>query len=326
LRIHRYVTHAVVLLMAVVLSSYSLSAYVLPPAGTISARAANSDAAGGSVGDISLGRYTTIIQPVAIPTAALPDRSPIFYTTKEGDTLESIAAALKVPEREITWSNPQLKLPIVAGLTLRLPPVPGFVVVVRKGDTLASIAAQHGVDPTTIVDFNRFRTLPPVGSLLVIPVDPTVGPNLPDGRLADPIKPEDFECPIQGAPIIQKFGPTSFALEPPYAGYAHFHTGVDILAGYGTPIMAAAGGTVTAVGYDGDFGFRVEITDSYGFVEIYAHMETGTVMLGQYVQQGDRVGLVGSTGLSIGAHLHLQLEIGGIPTDPGALAGCTEAN
>jgi murein DD-endopeptidase MepM/ murein hydrolase activator NlpD len=80
---------------------------------------------------------------------------------------------------------------------------------------------------------------------------------------------------------------------------------------------------VTAVGYSGDFGFRVEITDSYGFVEIYAHMETGTVMVGQYVQQGDRVGLVGSTGLSIGAHLHLQLEIGAVPTDPLPLAGCT---
>lgn len=312
--------------MAVVLSSYSLSSYVLPPAGAISAQAANADSAGGAVGDISLGRYTTIIQPVAIPTAALPDRSPLFYTTRAGDTLESIAAAMKVPEREVTWSNPGLKLPIAAGIVLRLPPVPGFVVAVKRGDTLTSIAAQYGVDPTTIVDFNRFRTLPPAGSLLVIPVDPTVGPKLPNGQVADPLSPEQFVCPIQGAQIVQKFGPTSFALEPPYDGYLHFHTGVDIIAEYGVPILAAAGGTVTAVGYEGAFGFRVEITDSYGFVEIYAHMETGTVMLGQYVQQGDRVGLVGSTGLSIGSHLHLQLEISGVPTDPGPLPGCTTAH
>ena len=52
-------------------------------------------------------------------------------------------------------------------------------------------------------------------------------------------------------------------------------------------------------------------------------METGTVVLGQYVQQGDRVGLVGSTGLSIGSHLHMQLEVGGVPTDPLPLAGCS---
>lgn len=322
MRIYRYVTHAVVLLMAVVLSSYSLTSYLVPTV-PISARAANADSAGGSVGDISLGRYTTIIKPVSIPTAALPDRSPISYTVGEGDTLDSIANLLKIPVREITWSNPGLKLPLSAGDVLRIPPVPGFIVVVKSGETLSGIAADYGIDPQVIVDFNRIRTLPPAGSQLIVPVDPSVGPNLPNGKLADPFKPGAFICPIQGAKIIQKFGPTSFALEPPYDGYAHFHTGVDIIAGYGTPIVAAAGGTVTAVGYAGDFGFRVEVTDSYGFVEIYAHMETGTVMLGQQVQQGDRVGLVGSTGLSIGSHLHLQLEVGGVPTDPLPLAGCT---
>ena len=322
MRIHRYVTHAVVLLMAAVLSSYSFASYLRPATGAISARAANADASGGAVGDISLGRYTTIIAPVAIPTAALPDRSPIVYTTRDGDTLESVAKLLKVTVRDITWSNPGLKQPLQAGLALRLPPVPGFVVVVRKGDTLKSLAAAYGIDPTVITDFNRIRALPTPGTMLVVPVDPTIGPNLPNGQLADPLKAGQFVCPIQGAKIIQKFGPTSFAVEPPYAGYLHFHTGVDIIAGYGTPITAAAGGTVTAVGYAGDYGFRVEVTDRYGFVEVYAHMESGTVLLGQYVQQGDRVGLVGSTGLSIGAHLHLQLEVGGVPTDPLPLAGC----
>lgn len=321
MRIHRYVTHAVVLLMAVILSSYSLSTYLPPAAGPISAQAANTD--NGAVGDVYMGRNNTIIQPVSIPTAGLPDREPKLYFVKAGDTLDSIASAQKIPVREITWSNPGLKLPLVAGQALRLPPVPGFVVVVKKGDTLPGIAARYGVDPTVIVDYNRIRSLPSPGAMLVIPVDPAVGPNLPNGMLADPLKPGQFVCPIPGASIIQKFGPTSFALEPAYGGYLHFHTGVDILAGYGTPIQAAAGGTVTAVGYSGDFGFRVEVTDSYGFVEIYAHMETGTVMVGQYVQQGDRVGLVGSTGLSIGAHLHLQLQVGGLPTDPLPLAGCS---
>ena len=322
MRINRYVTHAVVLLMAAVLTSYSFAADLRPNPGAISARAANYDQGGGSVGDVSLGRYTTIIAPVSIPTGVLPDREPILYVVKAGDTLEGIAASLKVGVRDITWSNPGLKQPLETGATLRLPPVPGFVVVVKKGDTLAGIAATYGIDPTTITDFNRIRSLPSPGAMLVVPVDPTIGPNLPNGRPADPLKPGQFVCPIQGAKIIQKFGPTSFALEPPYDGYAHFHTGVDIIAGYGTPITAAAGGTVTGVGYLGDYGFRVEVTDSYGFVEVYAHMETGTVMLGQYVQQGDRVGLVGSTGLSIGAHLHLQLEVGGVPTDPLPLAGC----
>jgi murein DD-endopeptidase MepM/ murein hydrolase activator NlpD len=158
--------------------------------------------------------------------------------------------------------------------------------------------------------------------MLVVPVDPTLGPNLLNGVVADPMAPAKFVCPIPGAQIIQKFGPTGFAVEPSYDGYLHFHTGVDLLAGYGTPIEAAAGGTVTAVGFAGAFGLRVEITDSYGLVEIYAHMSSVETAVGVSVQQGKEIGQVGSTGLSIGSHLHLQLEIGGVPTDPLPLIGC----
>jgi LysM repeat protein len=320
LRINRYVTHAMVLLMAAVLSGYSLSSYLKPQQGSLDARAAY---AGGAVGDVSIGRGTTIINPVSIPTSTLPSRAPILYKIKAGDTLAGIAETLGVPFREITWSNPGLRLPLKEGELLRLPPVPGVVVVVKSGDSLASVAAAYGVDPVTIVDFNRIRGPLTPGSMLVLPVDPKVGANLPSRVPADPLKPGEFVCPLPGAPIIQKFGPTSFALEPAYDGFLHFHTGVDILAGYGTPIAAAAGGTVTMVGPAFDFGIRVEVTDSYGLVEIYAHMSEVSVAIGQLVQQGDKVGLVGSTGLSIGAHLHLQLEIGGVPTDPMPLIGCT---
>ena len=319
MRINRYVTHGVVLLVAAVLFAYSSSSYLKPAQGSIDARAAN---AGGATGDVSNGRDTTIINSVSIPSSALPSRAPIFYNVRAGDTLSGLAKTLGVPFREITWSNPGLRLPLKVGEVLRLPPVPGFVVEVKKGDSLASVAAAYGLDPVTIVDFNRVRGPLTPGSMLVIPVDPDIGPNLSSGVRADPIKPGQLVCPILGAAIIQKFGPTSFALEPPYDGYLHFHTGVDILATYGTPIAAAAGGVVTAVGPAVAFGIRVEVTDSYGLVEIYAHMSEVSVARGQLVQQGDKVGLVGSTGLSVGSHLHLQLEVGGVPTDPMPLVGC----
>ncbi len=320
MRINRYAAHAVVLLVAAVLSAYSYSSYLVPARGSIDARAA-----GGAVGDVSVGRDTTIIKPLSIPTLALPSRAPILYKVIDGDTLMGIATTLGVPYRQITWSNPGLRYPLKAGQVLRIAPVPGFLVTVKSHDSLESLATAYGIDQTTIVDFNRVRDPLTPGSVLVIPVDPAVGPNLPSGKQADPIKPGQFICPLPGAPIIQKFGPTAFALEPPRDGYAHFHTGVDILAGYGVPIEAAAGGRVTAVGPEGTFGIRVEVTDSYGLVEIYAHMEDVSVALGQLVQQGDKVGLVGSTGNSIGSHLHMQLEIGGVPTDPGPLTGCAAA-
>jgi LysM repeat protein len=315
MRINRYMTHAVVLLLAAALYGVSFSIYLKPTNGTIDARAAN-------IGDVSMGRDTAIIKPIPIPTSPLPSRAPILYTVKAGDTPAGIAKTLGVTLREITWSNPGLRVPLKVGRVLLLAPVHGFVVAVKKGDSLASVAAAYGLDAGTIVDFNRIRDPLTPGSTLVIPIDPALGPNLSSGLPADPIRPGQLVCPIAGAPIIQKFGPTSFQLEPAYGGYLHFHTGIDILATYGTPIAAAAGGIVTAAGPALDFGIRVEVTDSYGLVEIYAHMSSTSVAIGQRVQQGDKVGLVGSTGLSIGSHLHLQLEVGGVPTDPMPLIGC----
>lgn len=309
------------LCIAVAMSSYGASDLNASLASR--SAAVNAEAANPQLGDVVVGRDSTIIAPVSIPIAPLPNHKPFAYAAKADDTLPGIAQKFAVTLREITWSNPGLKLPLKAGRVLWLPPVPGVVVQVRRGDTPTSLAAAYGVDEATVLGFNRIRAaelLP--GLLLVIPIDPAVGPNLVSGLPADPIHPEAFACPIKGAKIIQSFGPTSFALEPSYAGYLHFHTGVDLLADYGTPILAAAGGKVTAVGLADYFGIRVEVTDSYGLVEIYAHMQDVSVALGQSIQQGDRVGSVGSTGLSVGSHLHFQLQVGGLPTDPLPLIGC----
>jgi LysM repeat protein len=323
LRIHRYVTHAVVLAIAGAMSGYAAIDRNFSPnfdATPVTAAAADDTHA---VGDFSLGRDSVIIKPVSIPTSALVSHAPIVHIVMQGDTLESIGRQFNLPWRDVVWSNPGLRMPLTVGRAVRLPPVPGVVVVVKKGDTPASLAAAYGVEVSTVLGFNGIRGPQlTTGSVLVLPVDPAHGPNLSTGVPADPIDPGQFLCPIAGAQIIQPFGPTSFAIEPPFGGYLHFHTGVDLLAGYGTPIVAAAGGKVTAVGYAFDFGIRVEVTDSFGLVEVYAHMSQGAVAIGQEVQQGEKVGYVGSTGLSIGAHLHFQLEVGGLPTAPGSLVGC----
>ena len=323
MRTYRYANHAAVLLVAAFISGYNaagLNAPQVPHTGAVNAEAAGD---GVQFGDVALGRDSTIIKPLSIPAVALPSRQPIRYTVNEGDTIDAIAQQYGIPMRDVIWSNPGLKLPLRRGQVLALPPVPGAVVMVKRGDTPESIGNLFGVDPTLVLGYNSIRPadLRP-GLLLVVPVDPSISPNLSSGTPADPIDPGQLVCPIQGAKIIQKFGPTSFAIEPSYGGFLHFHTGVDLLAEYGAPINAAAGGKVTAVGYAGAFGLRVEVTDTYGLVEIYAHMEETAVAVGQEVQQGERVGLVGSTGLSVGSHLHFQLEIGTVPTDPLPLIGC----
>jgi LysM repeat protein len=316
-------THAMVLTIAGAMSGYAVTDrnfYPNPRAAALTAAAAD----GLTVGEVSVGRDNAIIKPLSIPTAPLVSRAPIVYTIAPGDTLDSIGRQFNLPWRYVFWSNPGLHMPLTVGRPIKLPPVPGVVVVVRSGDTPSSLANAYGIDVTTLLGFNGIHGSDlTAGSVLVIPLDPAQGPNLSTGVPADPDDPGQFLCPIAGAKIIQQFGPTSFALEPPFGGYLHFHTGIDLLAEYGTPIVAAAGGRVTAVGPAFDFGIRVEVTDSFGLVEIYAHMSQVAVAIGQEVQQGDKVGYVGSTGLSIGPHLHFQLEIGDYPTDPGPLIGCS---
>ncbi len=299
-RIHRYMTHVVVLAIAMAIFSYSAMDRNFFPnfhAGPVPAAAAYE---GVAVGDFSLGRDSVIIKPISVPTSPLVSRAPIVHIIGRDDTLESIGRQFNLSWREVLWSNPGLRMPLTVGRLIKLPPVPGVVVVVRTGDTPASLATKYGVDETILLGFNGLR-----------------GP-----QLTDPVGAGQFLCPIAGARIIQQFGPTSFAVEPPFGGYLHFHTGIDLLAGYGTPIVAAAGGKVTAAGDADYFGTRVEVTDSFGLVEVYAHMSLVNVALGQEVQQGKTIGFVGSTGLSVGSHLHFQLEVGGLPTAPGPLIGC----
>jgi LysM repeat protein len=315
-------THAVVLALAGAMSGYAtVDRNYFPNSHAAAVNAAASD--GGVAGDVSLGRDSVIIKPISIPTAPLAGRAPIVHIVAPGDTLESIGRQFNLPWRYILWSNPGLRMPLTIGRPLKVAPVPGVVITVKKGDTPSGLASAYGADITTVLGFNGIRApqLTP-GRVLVIPVDPAQGPNLSTGLPADPVDPGQFLCPIGGAQIIQGFGPTSFAIEPSYGGYLHFHTGLDLLASYGTPILAAAGGKVTAAGPADYFGIRVEITDSFGLVETYAHMSQVAVAVGQPVQQGEKIGYVGSTGLSIGAHLHFQLEVGGVPADPGPLAGC----
>ena len=94
------------------------------------------------------------------------------------------------------------------------------------------------------------------------------------------------------------------------------HEGIDITAAYGSLIIAPAGGRVIEVGWRNGFGLAVEIDHGYGVRTIYAHMSRTAVAVGQAVKRGDRLGFVGSTGLSTGPHLHYEVRVNGLPADP----------
>jgi murein DD-endopeptidase MepM/ murein hydrolase activator NlpD len=94
------------------------------------------------------------------------------------------------------------------------------------------------------------------------------------------------------------------------------HEGIDITAAYGTPIVAPAAGRVVKVGWENGYGLMVELDHGYGLETKYAHMSRTAVHVGQLVKRGDRLGYVGSTGLSTGPHLHYEVIVNGRPVDP----------
>jgi murein DD-endopeptidase MepM/ murein hydrolase activator NlpD len=106
----------------------------------------------------------------------------------------------------------------------------------------------------------------------------------------------------------------------PVTGAYKLHTGVDLSAGCGTPVVAAANGRVLSAGFDNAYGNRLEIR--HGLIKgkdvttTYNHQSRLGVRAGQQVQQGQVIGWVGTTGLSTGCHMHFEVLVNGSFVDP----------
>jgi murein DD-endopeptidase MepM/ murein hydrolase activator NlpD len=111
--------------------------------------------------------------------------------------------------------------------------------------------------------------------------------------------------------------PVSGPVTSPF-GYrwGRLHAGIDIGVPYGTPIHAAASGTVVLAGWTGGYGNYTCIDHGGGLATCYAHQSSYAVSSGAAVSQGQVIGYVGNTGHSFGAHLHFEVRINGNPVDP----------
>ena len=112
--------------------------------------------------------------------------------------------------------------------------------------------------------------------------------------------------------ITSKFGPR----KAPVAGASNYHKGVDVGAPKGTPIIAAAGGTVVISTYHYSAGNYVMINHGNGVYTVYMHASKLLVSVGDKVKQGQKIALVGTTGYSTGNHLHFGVRINGTYYDP----------
>lgn len=119
------------------------------------------------------------------------------------------------------------------------------------------------------------------------------------------------------SPINVAFNSSSYGWRiDPFNGNKAFHEGLDFSANTGTPVYAAAGGIVTSAERTPDYGNIVKVDHGSGLETRYAHASKLMVKVGDRVEKGQIVALVGSTGRSTGAHLHYEIRLNGNALDP----------
>jgi murein DD-endopeptidase MepM/ murein hydrolase activator NlpD len=102
----------------------------------------------------------------------------------------------------------------------------------------------------------------------------------------------------------------------PFGNGTEFHKGIDIATRFGRPIQAPADGIVAEVAYQHDLGQMVRIDHGHGVSTSYGHLSKAAVRVGTTIRRGDRIGLVGNTGSTTGAHLHYTVMLNGVPVNP----------
>ncbi len=131
----------------------------------------------------------------------------------------------------------------------------------------------------------------------------------------------------QNTPVPSGFVGSGFGSRlDPFSGQMAMHAGLDFAAPTGTPILAAAGGVVSAAEYNPAFGHMAVIDHGNGLQTLYAHASKLDVRAGEIVRKGQQIARVGSTGRSTGAHLHFEVHVNGAPQNPARFLGRQKAD
>jgi murein DD-endopeptidase MepM/ murein hydrolase activator NlpD len=144
------------------------------------------------------------------------------------------------------------------------------------------------------------------------------GPSGGDLPVAGGPAPAGLLLPVRGAVLTQPFGCTDLVFEPRVAFCAsgHFHSGIDLAARLGTPVHAAAAGVAQVANRPTGFGLYVIVVHGGNVSTLYGHLDSTSLQTGDRLAAGDLVGLMGSSGLSTGPHLHFEVRRNGRPEDP----------
>lgn len=244
------------------------------------------------------------------------------YRIRRDDNLWSIAKRYNTDYRLIIKLN-GIDRPELLGLgrLILVPHRNGTTHVIKSGDTLASIAGRYGIKASRIASQNGI----PVSSGTLMPGERIFIPDARPGRnIVSSGKPSvrrtgsdteslktAFRWPLRGR-ISSGFGNR----RDPFSGSRRFHCGIDISADPGTPVRAAADGTVIFNGWKDGYGNMIVIRHENGYISVYAHNSENLAAEGSAVHKGDTIALSGMTGAVTGAHLHFELRRYLTPLNP----------
>jgi murein DD-endopeptidase MepM/ murein hydrolase activator NlpD len=210
--------------------------------------------------------------------SAAPAAVPTIYRIKAGDTLSAIASHHRVTVMSLVAAN-RLAGP---GVRLRI----GQRIVIPTTST-AGVRARQTVPAVAV------RRLPSPPRMLIL--------ALPDFSDLAPL----FSWPVDGQ-VSSKFGRRRTG----------WHRGIDIKGELGTPVLAAAAGTVVRSSYETRYGRVVKIEHLNGFLTVYAHNDQNLVEAGDRVTLGQPIAAIGRTGRATAHHLHFEIRQGGFAYNP----------
>ena len=235
------------------------------------------------------------------------------YRVKSGDMIGYIADAFGITQDTIiSVNNIRQSRLIQPNQYLKIPSMAGILYTVKQdGETPATIAIKYEVDAEKCasVNFLSSTTELKAGYSIFVP-DAEL-----DWMTRQEINGDLFKKPLK----VRYWLSSSYGWRdsPFNAGTRSFHGGIDMAVAQGTPIYPAMDGKVTTAGYNATYGNYVIITHHSGYKTLYGHMSKITCQKGNFVYaQKTQIGLVGSTGLSTGPHLHFTVYKNGNTINP----------
>ncbi len=250
----------------------------------------------------------------------------VRYVVEEGDTLSRIAQDFDISVATLMTSNALTSRSVLRpGQELTILPVDGVQHTVRRGETVSHIAHWYDTDVDEIITFNNIHSegLIQPGQKIIVPGAGASGGTTASLATTQQSQPAVSATPIKNAPApapqVDMSGYFIFPVTGRVTQGLHFLNAVDMggSAYCGTPVKAAAGGTiltVTNAGWNGGYGNYVKISHPNGTETIYAHNARNIVSRGQQVAQGEVIGYMGSTGNSTGCHVHFAVRGGSNPS------------